>query len=79
MGKYIGETIASIDLSSYVQKEIIIVNDGSNGKEDLRMLDSLRGRKDIKVIDQENTGLATARNQGSTGSKRNVSGIFRRG
>jgi len=69
MGKYISETIASIDLATYTHKEIIIVNDGSNDEEDLKMLNSLRIRKDIKVIDQPNLGLATARNRGAQEAK----------
>ncbi len=69
MGKYINNTIASIDASAYQDKEIIIVNDGSTDDESIRVLQSFKSRKDIKIVDQENRGLATARNCGAQQAK----------
>jgi len=68
MGEYIDETVSSIERSSYDHKEIIIVNDGSNDDKSLHALDLLRGRG-IKVIDQPNLGLASARNRGAIEAK----------
>ena len=66
MGKYITETIASVDASAYRNKEIIIVNDGSTDGESIRALQSFKSRKDIKIVEQEkNLGLASARNFGA--------------
>ncbi len=69
MGEYINETITSIERSSYANKEIIIVNDGSNDAESLRALDVLKRKQGVKVIDQPNRGLAAARNGGAQEAK----------
>ena len=63
MGKYIHETIASIDASGYKNKEIIIINDGSRDEES-QVLKSFKFRTDIRIIDQPNMGLPAARNRG---------------
>jgi len=69
MGKYIDDAITSIGRSSYGNKEIIIVNDGSNDPESLRALDLFKTRQGIKVIDQPNMGLSAARNRGAQDAK----------
>jgi glycogen synthase len=69
MGKYINDAIASIDDSTYPEKEIIIVNDGSTEQESINTLKSLRSRAGIRIIDQENLGLPTARNRGAQEAK----------
>lgn len=65
MGEYIDETIQSINKSSYKEKEIIIVNDGSKDKNSIHALDKYRNVSNIKIIDIENAGLANARNVGA--------------
>jgi glycosyltransferase involved in cell wall biosynthesis len=65
MGKYIDETIISLQQTDYADKEILIINDGST---DQLSIDKLKGyqRKDnIKIVDVPNGGLAKARNLGA--------------
>jgi glycosyltransferase involved in cell wall biosynthesis len=69
MGKYINDTIASIDQSDYIKKEIIIVNDGSSDEESIRALNAFASRGDVKIIHQENLGLPAARNNGVLAAK----------
>ena len=69
MGKYIDEAITSIDQSSYGNKEIIIVNDGSDDAKSLQVLNMLRTKRGIRIIDQPNMGLSTARNKGAQEAK----------
>ena len=65
MGKFIEETIKSIRASIYRDIEIIIVDDGSNDSESLSILKELGADPGIRVIKQENKGLAWARNTGA--------------
>lgn len=65
MGKYIDDCVNSIKKSIYENKEIIIVNDGSNNNESIAALEKYRNDKNVKVIDIENAGLANARNVGA--------------
>lgn len=65
MGGYIHDTIASIDASAYADVEIIIVDDGSNEQESLDVLEGLRNRENVTIVQQKNTGLALARNKGA--------------
>ena len=69
MGEYINDAVTSIELSSYSNKEIIIVNDGSNDDKSLEELDILKLRKGIRIIDQPNLGLSAARNKGAQEAK----------
>ena len=72
MGQYIDETIQSLQLCSYADKEILIINDGSTDKLSLDKLNEYRQKKNLKVIDVKNSGLAKARNLGA----RNANGEF---
>jgi glycosyltransferase involved in cell wall biosynthesis len=65
MGPFLQETIDSIDQSLHKEKEIIIVNDGSNDPQSVALLDHYRSRRDIRIIDQVNSGLSLARNAGA--------------
>jgi glycosyltransferase involved in cell wall biosynthesis len=65
MGEYINDAIASIERSSYSNKEIIVVNDGSNDAKSLSALDLLKTKPGITIIDQPNRGLSAARNRGA--------------
>ncbi|MEJ8804059.1 glycosyltransferase [Pontibacter sp. H249] len=72
MGTYIEETVNSILLSDYTDIEIIIVNDGSNDIDSIHKLNTLKGDTRIRIIDQKNEGLASARNRGAKEAK----GVF---
>ena len=61
-GKTIKRTIKSLKKQTWNQKEIIVVNDGSNDKETLDIINSLEG---VLIINQENLGLSAARNVGA--------------
>ena len=69
MGEFINEAIAAIEQSSYTNKEVIIVNDGSNDAQSLQVLDLLKTKKGITIVDQPNLGLAAARNHGAREAK----------
>lgn len=60
---YIEEALDSALASTYQNKEIIVVNDGSTSKETLSFLKNYNNPK-VKIINQINMGLAEARNTG---------------
>ena len=63
-GRTIKRTILSISKQTWFKKEIIIVNDGSTDQFTINTLKDLKDQKIVKLINQENKGLASARNQG---------------
>lgn len=66
LGAYLDETVESAINVNYKSTEIIIVNDGSNDKFSLDVLDKYRNHSPfIKVVDIPNKGLANARNVGA--------------
>lgn len=69
MGAYIDECISSILNSDYELKEIIIVNDGSTEERSISALHKYRQIPYVKIVDQDNMGLAKSRNIGSTHAK----------
>ena len=65
-GKTIQRTIESLKNQTWNQKEIIIVNDGSNDQNTIGILNSISG---VLIINQENLGLSGARNAGANKAK----------
>jgi glycosyltransferase involved in cell wall biosynthesis len=63
--RYLTETLASLKQQTTQDFEIILVNDGSDDPESLRLLDRLR-TSDIQVIDCPRGGPAAARNAGAS-------------
>ena len=63
-GRTIKRTILSISKQTWFKKEIIIVNDGSTDQFTINTLKELKDQKIVKLINQENKGLASARNKG---------------
>ena len=62
-GAFLAEAVASVESAVSVPYELIVVNDGSGEDQTLETLDCLR-RAGYRIIDQENRGLAGARNRG---------------
>lgn len=62
-GELLVEAVASVERSVPEPYELIIVNDGSTEPRTLQVLDALRSAG-YRVLDQENQGLAAARNRG---------------
>jgi glycosyltransferase involved in cell wall biosynthesis len=63
------KTLSSVFDSSYKNVEVIIVNDGSTEKYVDLKLKSLEEHPNIRVINQENSGPSSARNNGIKNSK----------
>ncbi|MFT4659775.1 MAG: glycosyltransferase involved in cell wall biosynthesis [Patiriisocius sp.] len=61
-GKFLLETIASVDMQTYENVELIIVNNCSTEKHTLDILKTLRENR--TVVDSSLTGLSQARNDG---------------
>ncbi len=64
-GKYLEETIKNLLLVNYANKEIIIVNDGSDEIESLHVLEYVNEKYPVKIVTQDNLGLPGARNTGA--------------
>tara|TARA_Y100001968_G_C19453940_1_gene770811 strand:+ start:7002 stop:7901 length:900 start_codon:yes stop_codon:yes gene_type:complete len=65
-GNTLKRSIESIKSQTLQSIEIIVVNDGSDDKKTLKVISSL---KDVKIINQKNNGLPSARNIGASNSK----------
>lgn len=66
LGAYIEQTISSLMAVKYPDLEILIVNDGSTERKSIDILEILRKKFSIKVIDVAvNEGLGKARNLGA--------------
>ncbi len=69
LGKYLKQTIMSLQKSAYKKTEIIIVNDGSTLPSSIRVLNECRSMVGVRIIDVANAGLAAARNLGASEAK----------
>ncbi len=71
MGAFIGDTIDSILASDYPGIEVVVVDDGSNDADSLRKLESVVAAHPdkIRVVRQDNAGLATSRNTGAEAAR----------
>ena len=69
-GKILLETIDSVLNQTFIEFEIILVNDGSTDETTLNILNTISDSR-IKVIHQVNSGVAIARNQGIKEAKGN--------
>ncbi|BAU98719.1 glycosyltransferase family 2 protein [Aurantimicrobium minutum] len=65
-GHFLGDSLKSASISSKQDLEIIIVNDGSTDAVTLRKLDEIVSlqQNNIRVVNQTNKGLSSARNTG---------------
>lgn len=67
-GKYIHETLESIQHQTYKNVEIILVDDGSTEKESIRIFDDLK-KIGFQTYRQKNAGPSAARNLGISHSR----------
>lgn len=64
LGRYLPETLASVDAQTFRDFELILINDGSTDAASLELLEQLsRSRPDIRIIHQPNRGLSATRNR----------------
>jgi glycosyltransferase involved in cell wall biosynthesis len=68
-GKYLPETIAKLKQQTYLNFEIIVVNDGSTDEATINYLNTLTNDDQITVINQSNARMSAARNTGATHAK----------
>lgn len=65
MGKYVCETMDSLQHVGYAPCEILIVNDGSDDRSSLATLAEIERSYPVTVLHKQNGGLASARNAGA--------------
>ncbi len=70
--KYIAETLESVETQTYLNIEVILVNDGSSATSTDYIEKLVKEKPYIQYIYQENKGLSSARNTGA----RNANGEF---
>lgn len=65
LGEYLEEAVKSVEDQTFMDREIIIVDDGSTDRKTEQVIKKIKSKNpDIKVIKQKNTGPAAARNNG---------------
>ena len=70
-GRTLKRTVRSIKNQTWQNKEIILVNDGSDDKKTLEILKEFQKDNLVKIINQQNKGLPAARNAGVINAKGN--------
>ncbi len=63
-GPWLSEAITSALATDYRPLEVVVINDGSKDDATLNQLNLWRKTEGVRIIDQENSGLANARNKG---------------
>lgn len=70
LGKYLPDAVSSALNSDYHNKELIIVDDGSDDKNSIRILNNIKKKHpQIRIITTKNNGLSNARNIGAKNAK----------
>ena len=64
-GETIERAVNSIHMQTWINREIIIVNDGSNDEKTISTLNNIRN---VRIFNQKNEGLSSARNKGAENS-----------
>lgn len=68
-GATLEETLDSLDAQTFADFEVIIVNDGSTEASSQKKLDVIASERKVTIINQENQGVAVARNAGIAKAK----------
>lgn len=63
-GKYLDQVVQSLSATDYIDKEIIIMDDGSDDPLSIQKLEEYGNRPGITVLSKSNKGLADTRNKG---------------
>ncbi len=66
MGDHIAGCVRSLQTSTYPDKEILIVDDGSTDPQSIAILERLEGEPSVKIYRKKNEGLAETRNFGAS-------------
>jgi len=69
LGRWLEETVVSLQAVDYQPREIIIVNDGSDDVGSIGALYQVMERYPVRVVHQINAGLAAARNAGAQAAR----------
>jgi len=65
LGRYVEETLRSVFRQSYSEFEVVIVDDGTDESESMKVLDSIGASyPSVRIIRQSHRGVAAARNAG---------------
>ncbi len=70
-GEFLLEAIASVERAVSVPYDLVVVNDGSRDRHTLEVLERLR-RAGYRIVDQDNRGVAEARNRGIREANRGI-------
>lgn len=69
MGPFLRETVQSVFDSTYPNKEVIIVDDGTNDPYSVAVLHQIGKEYPVRIIHKQNEGLARARNDGALAAR----------
>lgn len=65
MGDFIDDALNSLIKSTYSNKEIILIDDGSTDQQSIQKLESIAKKYPVSIYRKENEGLAATRNYGA--------------
>lgn len=71
LGEYVAEAVDSILASDYPNFDLTVIDDGSDEEDSLEALAELEKRREprLRIVSQENVGLANTRNRGALEAK----------
>ena len=65
LGVYIEDCVQSVLAADYKDKEIIIIDDGSETDESINVLENIRSKYPVTIYHKKNEGISLARNYGA--------------
>lgn len=69
LGRYLEDTLSSLQKINYKNVEILVINDGSTDQDSIKKLHELEKKFSIRVYTNKNKGLSASRNFGAEQSK----------